>query len=163
MCSGFTETTEMLESFEGRGGQSVVVECAGTESNLASCLRQATSQDTSCHYLLVECRGSLTPVNPVTPTRPPQTQRVMQTPVIAAPNTPVITDPTTDLAVDSEDNSAVFAGVGVMAVVIVAMIFLVALLIVALLRKRKNNKNRYMLFHDVHVYKSHFSLLSLPL
>ena len=132
----------MLESVEGRGDQSVVVECAGTESNLASCLRQATLQDTSCHYLLVECRG---PVIPMTSALPSQTQRVMQTPVTAASNTPIITDPTTDSAADSEDNSAVFAGVGVMAVVIVAMIFLVALLIVALLRKRKNNKSRYML------------------
>ena len=54
----------MLESVEGRGGQSVVVECAGTESNLTSCLRQATSQDTSCHYLLVECRGPVKPCKP---------------------------------------------------------------------------------------------------
>ena len=69
MCSGFIETREMLESFEGRGGQSVVVECAGTESNLTSCLRQATSQDTSCHYLLVECRGPLKPCKPIV-TRP---------------------------------------------------------------------------------------------
>ena len=151
----------MLESVEGRGGQSVVVVCAGTESNLTSCLRQATSQGTPCHYLLVDCRNPVTPVNPLTPmtsARPPQTQRVMQTPVTAASNTPVITDPTTDLAADSENNSAVFAGVGVMAVVIVAMMFLVALLIVALLRKRKNKKNnninlnRYMYMYIVQLF-----------